>query len=176
MTNLKTRALEEAVLNVLEKKVGDALTAARAATQAALEDSDVERQGVRLPDGTKVAAISVVNPDAKPDVSDKDKLVAWVAEHAPGEIVEETITVRRVRPAYLTALVKTMTERQAAEVVLESGEIVTVPGVTMKEGTRTHSLRFEGGDAGRALVAAAWASDQLRHLTALGELVAGGAE
>jgi hypothetical protein len=174
VTTLRDQALEQAFLNALEKKVGDTLKGVRANIQKALEETDVEKIGVRLPDGTRVASIIGTNPDPKPVISDEEKFLDWVAKHAPSEVVEETITVRKVRPAYLTALTAEMTKFQAAQAVLEGGVIVDVEGVTMKEGTRTHSLRWEDGDVSREAVAAAYASGQLAHLTSLPALVAGG--
>lgn len=169
-------ALEETVLNTLEKKVGDALKGHRTTLQEALDALDFEKVtlAVRLPDGTKVASIVGINPDPKPVISDEKKFLDWVAEHAPDEVVEETITIRKVRPAYLTALTTEMTKRQAAEALLEGGVLAEVDGITMKEGTRTHSVRFEDGDVSREAVAAALASGQLAHLTSLRALVAGG--
>ncbi|MFE5037109.1 hypothetical protein [Streptomyces sp. NPDC056683] len=175
-TPLKTLALEEAVLNVLEKKVSDALKAQRTKVQKALEEADTERQAVRLPSGEKVAAISLVDPDAKADVDDEDAFVEWVAQHHPSEIVTRTVIVTEVTPAFRKTLLDAMNQRKAAEVVTEAGEIVEVPGIKLRAGTRTHSIRFEGGDAGRDQVAAAWVAKQFSHLTGLGELTAGGAE
>lgn len=173
-TPLKTLALEEAVLNVLEKRVADALKAQRTKVQKALEEADTERQAVRLPDGEKVAAISLVDPDPKADVDDEDAFVEWVAKHHPDEVVSRNIIVTEVRPAFRKTLLDAMNKRKAAEVVTEGGEIVEVPGIKLREGTRTHSIRFEGGDAGRDLVAQAWAAGEYRHLAGLAELTTGG--
>ncbi|MFI5814903.1 hypothetical protein ACIA7S_28590 [Streptomyces sp. NPDC051643] len=174
--NFIEHALEEAVLTTLEKNVGDTLKTHRTAMQDALETLGIEKLAVRLPDGTKVASIVGTNPDPKPVVSDEKQFLRWVEEHAPDEIVEETVTVRRVRPAYLTALTAEMTKRKTAEVVFENGVIVEVDGVIMKEGTRSHSVRFEDGDVSRAAVAAALASGELSHLAALRAFTTGGEE
>jgi hypothetical protein len=176
VSNLKALALEEAVLNIVQKRVADALKTHREKVQEVIEDTDTERQGVRLPDGTKVASISAVNPDPKPTVDDEDAFVAWVAKHHPDEVTTRRVLVTEVRPAFMKTLLETMTERKAAEAVTAGGEIVEVPGVTMKEGTRTHTLRFEDGDAGRAAVVAALSAGQFRHLDGIRELTAGGAE
>jgi hypothetical protein len=173
-TNFTQHALEEAVLTALDKTVGEALKGHRTTMQDTLETLDIEKLAVRLPDGTKVASVVGTNPDPKPVISDEKKFLDWVAKHAPGEVVEETITVRKVRPAYLTALTAEMTKFQAAQTVLEGGVITDVAGITMKEGTRTHSVRWENGDDSREAVAAAWTSGQLAHLTGLRALVAGG--
>lgn len=173
-STLQAQVLEEAVLSVIGDRLGDALKAARTTTQTSLEETDVEKQGVRLPDGTKVASISAVNPDPKPEITDQEKFIDWVTKHAPGEVTERQVTIREVRPAYLTALVAEMTKAKAPEAVVEGGEVVTVDGVKMKQGTRTHSLRFEGGDEGRAKVVAALLSGDLAHLRSVKELTAGG--
>lgn len=173
-SNLREQALEEAVVTALHKKIGDTLSGLRTGMQDTLETLDVEKLGVRLPDGQKVASIVGTNPDPKPDITDQDKFLDWVAKHAPGELVERQVTIREVRPAYLTALFAEMTKAKATEAVVEGGEVVTVDGVTMKEGTRTHSVRFEGGDEGRDAIAAAWFAGDLKHLTGLRALTAGG--
>jgi hypothetical protein len=172
-TPLKTLALEEAVLNVLEKRVADALKTQRVKVQKALEEADTERQGVRLPNGEKVAAISLVDPDPKADVDDEDAFIEWVAKHHPAEVVTRTVIVTEVRPAFRKTLLDAMSQRKAAEVVTEGGEIVEVPGIKLRESTRTHSVRFEGGDAGRKAVNAAWTAGELRHLIGLRALTAG---
>lgn len=174
MQNLGEQLLEEAVLTVLDKEVDAALKKTRMTTQETLETFDLEKVGVRLPDGTKVASVVGTNPPPKPEVTDEDAFVEWVVAHAPDEVVTRTVIVTEVRPAYRTQLLEQMAERKAPEVVTPDGEIHEVPGVTMKEGTRTHSMRFEGGDAGRALVAQAWATGQLRHLPRLRALTTGG--
>ncbi|GAA2732103.1 hypothetical protein [Streptomyces nogalater] len=177
MQNFKQQILEEAVLTVLSAQVADTLKKHRVGTQTTLEDFDLEKVAVRLPNGIKVASISAVNPDPKPEVDDEDAFTEFVAEHAPDEVITRTVIVTEVRPAYREQLLQAMAKRGAAEVVSsDGGEILEVPGVVMKEGTRTHSVRFEGGDAGRKAVAAAWAAGELRHLTGLRALTAGDAD
>lgn len=171
--SMKIHALEETVLTALSGQITDALKTYRRDMQSMLEDADVDTQAVRLPDGTKVAKIVVTDPDPKPEVVDEDELIAFVAEHAPGEIKTRTVIVTEIEPGYRNALIDQMTKRKAAEIVLPDGEIVDVPGVRMKTPTRTHSVRFEDGDAGRALVAAAWNSGALRNLVGLAELTTG---
>jgi hypothetical protein len=170
---MKQHALEEVVLTTLHGQIGDVIKTHRSTMQEHLEDTDTDALGVRLPDGTKVAKIIATDPDPKPDVIDEDALIAFVAEHAPDEVVTRTVIVNEIRPAYRNALIEQMTKRKAAEVVLAGGELVDVPGVRMKAATRTHSVRFEGGDAGRALVAAAWNSGALLGLTGLAALTTG---
>jgi hypothetical protein len=172
--NIAEQALTEAVLAALEKKVGSALKTHRTSMQDALEGFDIEKLGVRLPDGTKVASIVGVNPDPTPVVADEDALIEWVSQHAPDEIVTRTVVVTEIRPAYRTALFDEMTKRKAPETVTGDGEIVEVPGIKMRESTRSHQVRFEDGDTGRDLVAAAWAAGDLSHLTELRALTGGG--
>lgn len=172
--NLRDHVLEETVLTLLAKKIGDALKGHRAITQTALEEEDIDRQGVRLPNGTKVATITVTDPAPTPAVTDYTALMKFVTEHAPGEIVEHT--VREIRPAYLTALMEQMTDRSAAEVVTEAGEIVEVPGVEIKTATRTHSVRFTNGDASQDAVTAALAAGELSHLSGVRALMPGSAK
>jgi hypothetical protein len=171
--NMKAHALEEVVLTTLHGQIGDVIKTHRSTMQEHLEDADVESLAVRLPDGTKVAKIVATDPDPKPDVVDEDALIAFVAEHAPDEVVTRTVIVNEIRPAYRNQLIDQMTKRKAAEIVLDGGEIVDVPGVRMKAATRTHSVRFEGGDVGKALVAAAWSSGAFTNLAGLAALTTG---
>lgn len=173
--SLRDKALEEAAITVLDGRIGDHLKKLREEMTEALVDADIDKQGVRLPDGTKVASISVTDPEPVPEFTDEEKFVDWVAQHAPGEVTERTVTIREVRPAYRTALVTEMTKRRAAETLAEGGEIIEIPGVKMKERARSHSLRFEGGDEGRAAIEAAHAAGLLKHLAGL-RMLTGGAE
>ncbi|MHB9861901.1 hypothetical protein [Streptomyces sp. YIM S03343] len=174
-TNLAQQALEEAVGTLLKDKVADYVKGLRTTMQETLESTDIEKLGIRLPGGRKVASVVATNPDPKPEITDEEQFLDWVAEHAPGELVERQVTIREVRPAYLTALFAEMTKAKAAEAVTSGGEIVPVNGIRMKEGTRTHSVRFEGDEA-KTAVAAAWAAGELRHLVGLRELTGGGAQ
>jgi hypothetical protein len=171
--SIKTHALEQVVLTTLHAKIGDVLKKHRITMQELLEDADVDAQAVRLPNGAKVAKIVLTDPDPKPEVVDEDALIAFVAEHAPDEIVTRMVPVTEIRPAYRTALLDEMAKRKAAEAVVGEGEIVDVPGVRMKTSTRSHSVRFEDGDASKALVATAWTSGAFINLAGLAALTTG---
>lgn len=174
--SLNELALTEAVITALGKKVGDKLKGIRTKMQETLEETDIEKLGIRLPDGTRVASISATNPEPTPTITDETAFLDWVAEHSPDNYVERTVTVREVRPAYLTAITAEMTKRKAAEIVGEGGEIVEVPGILLKERTRSHTVRWEDGELSTAAVEAAWASGDLNHLEGLRALTPGGGE
>lgn len=169
--SLSELAQTEAVLAALHKATGDQLKDVRADVQKALEETGASRVDATLPDGTKVATVSRSTPTAKATVTDEDKLLAWVREHAPGEIVSRVVT--EIRPAYLASLLAQMTAAGAAEVADQAtGELHGVPGVEMlTPRSTTHSTRHT--KHGPEQIATAWRDGQLGHLD-LPQLGAGG--
>lgn len=160
--SLSELAQTEAVLAALHKAIGDQLKTVKDDVQQALEETGASRVDATLPDGTKVATISRTTPTAKATVTDEEKLLAWVREHAPGEFKSRVVT--EIRPAYLASLLAQCTAAGAAEVPdTETGELLTVPGVEMQTArSATHSVRHTKG--GAEAIGRAWRSGQLGHL------------
>ncbi|MBP5896378.1 hypothetical protein [Streptomyces scabiei] len=170
--NLPEQALKEAALTALHKTMGETLTGVRTDMQKTLEDIGVERVAAKLPDGTKVASLTVSNPTPKPAITDEAAFVRFVEDVAPGEVM----TIKVVRPAFAAKLIEEMEKRGSAEIVDPgNGEIIDVDGVEMKEArAATHSVTWE--KEGRAALAAAWRAGLLSHIDGLPQLTAGGAE
>ncbi|MEE1838143.1 hypothetical protein [Streptomyces sp. SP17KL33] len=170
-TNFPTRLLHEAAMTALHKTIGDDLNGMRAAMQQDLEALGGERMAAKLPDGTKVASITLSNPTPKPAITDEAAFVRFVEDIAPGEVM----TVKVVRPAFVTKLFEDMEKRGSAEIIdPDNGEIIEVEGVEMKTRAASHSVTFEKN--GREALAAAWRAGLLNHIEGLPQLPAGGAE
>lgn len=170
--NLAERALEEAAITAIHKAVGDTLNNTRGAMQTMLEETGIERLAAKLPDGTKVASLTVSNPTPKPVVVDEEQFIRFVEDIAPTEVVK--VTVKSVRPAYLKTLMEAMEKRGVAEILdPENGELLEVDGVEMKSRASSHSVTFEGGEDGRRLLEAAMRAGVLDHIAGLPQLPAG---
>ena len=163
--SLPELAQAEAVLAALHKAIGDRLKSVKAEVQQQLDETGASRVDATLPDGTKVATISRSASTPKATVVDDDKLLAWVREHAPGEVVSRVVT--EIRPAYLASLLAQITAAGAAEVPDSStGEVLDVPGVELAAPrTTTHSVRHTKG--GTDAISAAWRDGSLAHLDVL---------
>lgn len=171
--NLKELAQHEAVLKTLHDAIGEQLKAVRVEVQAAIDEA-AETTGVRqvdasLPDGTRVAKISLTESKPEARVVDADAFKAWVRANHPGEIERRMVT--EVRAAFESKILGEMT---AAGVPCDPATGELVPGVEFKATrARTHSVRFE--KSGRDDVARAWRAGALAHLV-LPALVAGDPE
>lgn len=89
-------------------------------------------------------------------VADLSAFEAWVVEHRPEEW--ETVTTRRVRPAYVSAVL-TAAKKTGTAVTADGEEI---PGITIAAGEPTVAVTL--ADNAAELVAAAWQSGELWEL------------
>lgn len=174
--SLQDAAAREAVLKALADRIGEEYKKARAEVQAELDaNRGLQQVAALLPDGRRVAKISLTAPDPAAVVTDPDAYLAWVRDHHPGtdNVVRRVVT--EVRPAFTTALLAELTAAGVPQWCdTETGEVHTVPGVEIRATrSRGHSVRFE--KTGRELVAEAWQAGLLTDLV-LPELTAGGAE
>ena len=168
--NMQQLALEEAALKTLADAITDRLKNVKAQMQDALTTTGASRVDATLPDGTKVATISMTSPKPAAVVTDPDAFLAWVRKNSPANVT--TRIVAEVRPAYTTALLAEMTAAGVAEVAdRDTGVVEDVPGVEIRATrSRTHSVRPV--DGGRQAIAEAWRSGALAHLD-LAQLTAG---
>lgn len=168
--DMNALAFEEAALKTLADAIADRLKEVKADMQQALDTSGATRVDAKLPDGTKVATISMTSPKPAAVVTDPDLFLKWVRENSPANITSRLVT--EVRPAYTTALLAEMTAAGIAEVAnRETGVVEEVPGVEIKA-TRSRSHSVRPVDGGREAIAEAWRSGALAHL-ALPQLAGG---
>jgi hypothetical protein len=120
--------------------------------------------GTRLPvliGDQHIGWVSMPKASVKAEVTDERALLAFVQEQCPTEIE----TVQRIRPAFLEALKASVKEHGGW---LVRGEVVTVPGVTVRTGDLTP--RTEPAKEAFAVVAAALKDgvlDEARGLLAI---------
>jgi hypothetical protein len=158
----------EAVLRTLLDTVESEYKAVRAQVQELL-DAEAKATGLngvdaRLPDGTKVAKVSISAGEAAATVVDQAAFLAWVRANRKDQIHAELVVT--VREAFQTALLAQMTASKTAQWCDEDGVLHDVPGIAFRPArARTHSVRFT--DSGRADVAAAWRTGQLTELVTL---------
>lgn len=177
--SLKDTAARTAILTTLYDAIGDELKAAKAELQADLKAAKTEtgtkQISAELPDGTEVAKVTLVTPDAAATVTDEQAFLDWVRDHHPAgsdNIVRRFVT--EIRPAFVKALLAEMTAAGAPRWCdKETGEVYEVPGVTMQGRAAYHRVTF--AKTGREQIGDAWRAGQLRDIT-LPQLTTGGTE
>lgn len=163
----KEDALRTAVLKTLADDVGDTITGGKASLLSVMQDGDIEKLAARLPDGTKVASLTVVGGESSPRVTDMAALLAWVQKNRPGET--EVI----VRKSYIEHV---LTEAKKAGRAMDRGSGETIPGIEFGDTTAYVKVDFVAGDTdGRELVRRAWRDGTVSIPAVLG-LPAGGDE
>lgn len=156
-------ALEEAALKSLADNVAGQLKAVKDKMQGALTAGGIGQVDATLPDGTKVATVSRTTSKATAAITDSDAFLAWVHANSPHNVVTRLVT--EVQPAYATALLAKVAAAGAAEVVDEETGLVTeVSGVEFRPAvSMSHSVRPTKN--GRELIAEAWRTGALAHLS-----------
>ena len=173
MTDLPQLAQTEATLKALHDLIGASLKEVKAQMQDALEATGATRVDAIVPDGTKVGTIYRPTTSTEARITDPEKYLQWVREHAPeGTIVSRIVT--EVRASYTKALLAELT---AAGTLVwcdkDTGELHDVPGVEIvPTRSTTHSVRLTKD--GPEKIAAAWRNGELAHLDVLPQLTAGG--
>lgn len=161
--SLKDTAYRLAVLKALRDAVAaeeaNARVFALGDLTAAAEDMGVRSVDVSLPDGTKIATLSLAGGEDKVAVVGEIAFTRWVEENHPTEV--ETVT--RVRSSYLAAVLK------AGGVDTVTGELV--PGVGAVPGSRYTTVRYTPD--GREAVARAWQRGELTGISPYPELEEG---
>ncbi len=150
--SIKDAALRTAVL----KAVADALKAETDADRGALQQALIDLYDatggktldVRLPNGERVATISLPISQSAWRVTDRAKLKAWCEANRPEWLYEV--------PAHTE-----VAEAAVLEAVEQTGE--DVPGVTFEEGGTPQSFRVTFEKSGRRAIAAAWSDGVFGH-------------
>lgn len=183
--NLRARNTRLALLKTFADAIKDALDQERADHLEALRTRYVEEGtksfDVKLPNGVKVAAISLSIPKATTEVTDPEALLNWAVENAP-TLVEEVAhpavpeqiipaqpawTEQRVDPKRVTAFiedhVKPVDASERGPVVdLATGTIVEGITFTPEDDPKSFSVRFTSD--GRLDIVEAYRSGLLAEL------------
>lgn len=117
-----------AALKAVAEILSGQQTTEKDALLAALTEAGIKQQEVTLPDGTKIASISVAAGRTTARITDSAKFFEWVFENHPSEIVTEKTT--KVRPAYERAVLEAA--KKAGVPVDATGELV--PGLEVGDG------------------------------------------
>ena len=153
MSAIRENMLRLAVLTALRDAVDEEVTALRRTAQADLyelnESTGVHAVDVDLPNGERVARVSVSVTDPKPTVTDEDAFTVWVGEAHPSELVT------MVRPSFQKALLARCSPVDDDTCVDNAtGEVV--PGVTAAGQPRRGIRLLFTKDTGRATIAQGW--------------------
>jgi hypothetical protein len=149
-------ARKVAILDALYDKVGATLAEARRQLKEGMETGD--RVTIKTGDDV-LGSATLAKGSTSARISDSEKLLAWVAERYP----EEIITERRIRST-LTARI--LSQSKAAGVPVLDGEL-DVPGITVTVGEPKLQLRPADDAAG--VIERQWQAGEidLRGLLAL---------
>ena len=162
-----------ALIKAYYDALGDFLKDAREQHLAQLldryEEENTKSWDIKLPDNTKIGTITL--PQGKPSdqTVDEAALFEWAEEN--GGIDVETIPavaareVKRVRPSWLAAKIKTAIEGDNGELTdVETGEII--PGVRRVPGKAPSSFTVTYAPGGREKIATAYVRGELNDLAA----------
>gem|GEM_PF-1258990 len=171
--SIKTDNLRIALIKAYADALGDFLKEARdehlEALLARYEEENTKSWDVKLPDNTKIGAITL--PQGKPTdkTVDEAALFEWAEEN--GGIDVETIPavaareVKKVRASWLAAKIKTAIEGDGGELTdVETGEII--PGILRVPGKAPSSFTVTYAPGGREKIATAYVRGLLNDLAA----------
>lgn len=180
---LKDRNLRIALLKAVTEDIAAQMDAEKDLHREELigryEDEGTKSFDVKLPNGAKVAAISLAIPKATTTVVDEEALLKWARENAP-DLVSE-VTIPGVAAHFVEAVpertefvvdAKRVTELLARVKPVDSagGEVVDpdtgslVEGVTYTPGARPKSYTVRYEDDGREALALAYRAGELNDL------------
>lgn len=183
--NLRDRNLRFALLKAIADAVAEELANERAGHTADLleryDDEGTKGFDVKLPDGTKVATITLSVPKAPGvTVDDEEAFKAWCVANMPtavdvipmggSEAWDEVIHHPATQPYTLTVLDSTMVAAllkgaryvKGVGVVDEAGQLID--GVTYQGPGRPKSFSVRYEDGGREALAEAYRDGEVNHL------------
>jgi len=171
--SIKTDNLRIALIKAYADALGDFLKEARDEHLEQLltryEEEGTKSFDIRLPDNTKIGAITL--PQGKPadKTVDEAALFEWAEEN--GGIDIETIPavaareVKKVRASWLAAKIKSAIEGDGGELTdVETGEII--PGILRVPGKAPSSFTVTYAPGGREKIATAYVRGLLNDLAA----------
>lgn len=160
---MKQQNLRTVALHALAKLVGEAKDDARADTFTGLKELHAETGSksldVTLPDGTKVASISLTEGKPTPEIVDRQAYLAWAQQQHP-DMVEH---VTRVREAYEKKLME-HAKKTGDPVDPDTGEFI--PGMRVRPAP-DEPKSFSVNKLDTQAIAQAWRSGQIEPLTYL---------
>ena len=156
--NLREWSLQAVVLKVLADEIATRLSLVKEATRDAFNETGATQAVPELPDGTRVAAVTLAGGGGKTAAVTNDAaFLAWMTEHHPDEIVR--VVRENAKRKILDGC-----KAAGAPVDPETGEFI--PGVTVSESRPYVSIRLKPG--GKDAVVTAWQAGELSAI----ELVA----
>lgn len=161
--NVKTNATRTAVLTALRDAIDEEVRRLRSDTLTGLLDArealGVKSLDVTLPDGTKVAAVTLTEPSTRMAVESEAAFTAFVTQHYPDEIQ----TVTRVRDGFRKAFLDRLVDagdNDAADP--DTGQVV--PGITCYPPGKPRQFSMRFAKTGRQDVIDAWQAGALAEL------------
>lgn len=180
--SLRDENLRVALLKAFGEWVDAELTSVRAAHRDTLveryQDEGTKSFDVKLPDGTKVATISLSIPKDHIDVTDPDALIEW------GKANDPTIVTTVDHPAVPAHTTVELDLKRVAEligraksadgVVVDPDTGTVIDGLTFRPGGPPKSYAVKYTDDGREHIGTALRAGELAHLVAGTPLAIGG--
>lgn len=149
--SLRELTLRAAVLKVLGDEIATQLAITKLAAEAAFAAAESTQAVPQLPDGTKVATVSLAGGDGKSaSVTNEGAFLAWMIATHPGET--EVIVRASAKRKILDAAAK-------AGRAIDPGTGEVIPGITFRDSQTYVSIRFRPG--GADAVADAWLAGDL---------------
>lgn len=179
--NLRDRNLRFALLKAVADAINEELTNERTDhtidLRARYDDEGTTGFDVKLPDGTKVAKISLSIPKPSTDVVDEEAFTAWCRDNFPTAVTEHLIpaqpavvlpatparTVHVVDPKLTATLLK---DAKVVDGMVFDQNGTLIDGVEYKPAgaPKSFSVRYESD--GRDALAVAYRAGELDHLVA----------
>lgn len=173
MRDMKRLAMRQTILRAVQDALGAEVEAGKADLLDLMKDLHdaigSKTFDVTLPDGKKVATLSLAMTNDAVKVSDREALLQWARENAP-EFVYEV-------PAHLEVADKGLTEGLVFD---EDGTAYTadgeeVPGVRMVKGGKVTHYATKFVPGGRQAIADAWSAGEFgRELPGMAPALPGG--
>jgi hypothetical protein len=149
--SLRELTLRAAVLKVLADEVAAQLAITKLATEAAFNAAESTQAVPQLPDGTKVATVSLAGGDGKTaSVINEAAFLAWVLANHPGET--EVIVRPSAKKKFLDGA-----KKAGKPIDPSTGEMI--PGIGIRDSRPYVSILFRPG--GADAVADAWLAGEL---------------
>lgn len=153
--NIREAALATATLKALSDLVKERDAEVRAQMLETLVDSydqlGIKSLDVKLPDGTKVAALALSIPKSKgATVTDNRTFSAWVSENYPTAIYQPPQPAASINAKWLEMFLAALKQTDEGAVDTKTGALV--PGVDFLEAPAPKSFTVRFTDDGRAKV------------------------